>query len=209
MSRTVAVDLGGVLLRWDPPTLLAEVWPDLAPDRTAALALVARLFHDAAAGGGEWAEFDRGVLGPDRLATRLSVRLGLPPGRVHDLLDAIPGHLTVQPETGRLLDLLQASGVRLVYLSNMPAPFADQLEALPQFRSWFDGGVFSSRVGCLKPEPRMYREAQRRLKLAPDRTLLLDDRSDNVAEAVRHGWSGTVFVDAGTAAERLACTGWL
>lgn len=209
MSRIVAVDLGGVLLRWDPPTLLTEAWPDLVPDRTAALALAARLFLDAEAGGGEWADFDRGVLGPDGLATRLSARLGLPSARIRDLLDAIPGHLTVQPDTGHLLDRLLACGLRLVYLSNMPARYADYLESLPQFRSWFDDGIFSSRVGYLKPEPRMYREAQRRLGLEQDRTLLLDDRPDNVAEAVRHGWSGLVFTDAGSVAERLAAGGWL
>ena len=209
MSRTVVVDLGGVLLRWDPPALLAEVWPELVPDRSTALTLAARLFLDAAAGGGEWADFDRGVLGPDLLVARLSARLGLPPGRLRDLLDAVPGHLSVQPDTAHLLDRLQADGVRLVYLSNMPAPYADQLEVSPQFRSWFDGGVFSARVGHLKPEPRMYVEARRRLGLDPARTLLLDDRADNVAEAVRHGWSGAVFMDAGTAAAELAAGGWL
>jgi putative hydrolase of the HAD superfamily len=204
----VAVDLGGVLLRWDPPALIAQAWPDLAPDRSAARDLVPQVFQGSLPGG-DWAEYDRGTFDPATLIARMSARTGLPPERVQLLLDTIPQHLTLQPATGRLLDRLRAAGLRLVYLSNMPARYADWLDGLPEFRNWFDGGVYSARVGHVKPEPEIFALAERQLALDPAFTLLLDDRPDNVAEAVRHGWSGQVFVDADSAAADLVALGWL
>jgi putative hydrolase of the HAD superfamily len=208
MGRTVVVDLGGVVLRWDPPSLVAEAWPDLAPDRAAATALVGQVFQGAAPGS-DWAEYDRGALDPAALVARVSARTRLAPERVQALLDAVPAHLRLLPATGHLLDRLRAAGLRLVYLSNMPAPYADQLDGLPQFRTWFDGGVFSARVGYLKPEPEIFAVAQRQLGLDPAQVLLLDDRPDNVAQALRLGWSGAVFVDAESAAADLTARGWL
>lgn len=208
MTRTVVVDLGGVLVRWDPPALIAQAWPDLAPDRSAALDLVPQVFQGSLPGG-DWAEYDRGALGPAALIARMSARTGLPAERVRALLDTVPQHLTLQPATGRLLDRMLAAGLRLVYLSNMPARYADLLDELPEFRTWFDGGVYSGRVGHVKPEPEIFALAERQLGLRPARTLLLDDRPDNVAEAVRHGWSGQVFVDAEHAAAELTALGWL
>lgn len=208
MTRTVVVDLGGVLLRWDPPTLISTAWPDLAPDRESALGLVAQVFQTPAPGS-DWADFDRGLLAPAALVARMSARTGLPSARVEALLGAVPAHLAVRPATGQLLDRLRTAGLRLVYLSNMPAPYADRLDDLPEFRTWFDGGVYSGRVGHAKPEPEIYALAERRLDLDPARTLLLDDREENVAMAVRRGWSGQVFVDAAAAAEDLTALGWL
>jgi putative hydrolase of the HAD superfamily len=159
--------------------------------------------------GGDWAEYDRGALDPVTLVARISARTGLPERRVHDLLDAVPAHLSVQPATARLLDRVRATGLRMVYLSNMPARYADWLDGQPQFRAWFEDGVFSARVGYVKPEPEIFALAQVRLGLDPAHTLMLDDRADNVAEALRHGWSGLVFADAADAAVRLTALGWL
>ena len=211
MGRTLVVDLGGVLLRWDPPVLIAQAWPDLATDRPSALALVDQIFQGSqgSSARGDWAEYDRGALDAATLVDRISARTGLTERRVQDLLDAVPAHLSLQPATARLLDRVRADGVRMVYLSNMPARYADWLDGLAQFRAWFEDGVFSARVGHIKPESEIFALAQRRLGLDPARTLLLDDRADNVAEALRHGWSGLVFTDAEDAAARRTALGWL
>jgi putative hydrolase of the HAD superfamily len=208
MSRTVVVDLGGVLLRWDPPALLGQVWPDLVPDRSTAVALASQVFQTFVPGG-DWSEFDRGTIDPATLAARMSARVGLPAARVRTLLDVIPAHLCFLPDTVSLLNRLRRNGLRLVYLSNMPLPYADWLDGLEQFRSCFDDGVFSARVGLVKPEPEIFGLAEQRLGLDPASTMLLDDRPDNVAQALRHGWSGSVFTDSETAAADLTSRGWL
>lgn len=208
MSRTVVVDLGGVLLRWDPPTLVGQAWPDLATDRCTAVELAAQVFQTCVPGG-DWSEFDRGAIDPATLIARLSARIGLPTARVQALLDVVPAHLCFLPATVGLLNRLRRNGLRLVFLSNMPLPYADWLDGLEQFRSCFDAGVFSGRVGLVKPEPEIYSLAEQRLDLDPASTLLLDDRPDNIAQALRHGWSGAVFTDADRAVGDLIACGWL
>lgn len=206
--RTVVFDLGGVMLRWQPEELAHQALPDHAPDPATAATLAARLFQDFTPGG-DWAEFDRGVLDLATLVDRMSARTGLATSAVHALLDAVPSHLQPQRPSVALLERLRAAGHRLVYLSNMPAPYADRLDGDPGFRGWFEAGVFSSRVGCVKPEPRIFEVAQRRLGLDPSRTLLVDDRPANLAQARRHGWSGVHFRDAEQCAGELADLGWL
>jgi 2-haloacid dehalogenase len=63
-------------------------------------------------------------------------------------------------------------------------------------------GVLPSYLaGCMKPHADIYAEAERRFALAPDATVFIDDRADNIAAARGRGWHGIVHRDfAGTRA---------
>ncbi len=50
------------------------------------------------------------------------------------------------------------------------------------------GVVASFRVGAVKPDPAIYREAERRLGLEPAATVFVDDLAPNVAGAAACGW---------------------
>jgi HAD superfamily hydrolase (TIGR01509 family) len=50
----------------------------------------------------------------------------------------------------------------------------------------------SFRAGVMKPEPRIYEEAERRFGLEPAATVFIDDRADNIATARSRGWHGVV-----------------
>jgi len=54
------------------------------------------------------------------------------------------------------------------------------------------GALPSYLAGVMKPDERIYAEAERRFALAPAETVFVDDRADNVAAAVQRGWSGIV-----------------
>ncbi|HET9655805.1 MAG TPA: HAD family phosphatase [Kineosporiaceae bacterium] len=207
-QRTLVVDLGGVVLRWDPVALVAQALPELAAAHGGAPALAGLLFQDFAADG-DWSQFDRGVIGEPELAARMSARTGISLTAAHALLDAVPGHLAFLEPTGLLLDRLHGNGLRLVYLSNMPLRYAAWLETQDRFRGWFVDGVFSARVGHVKPEPEIFDLAQQRLGLDPAATLLIDDRAVNLGQAARHGWSTLLFTGAPQATARLAEMGWL
>jgi putative hydrolase of the HAD superfamily len=206
--RTLVVDLGGVVLRWEPVALVADALPDLARQAGGADPLAARLFQDFVPGS-DWAEYDRGALDEAALAARMSARTGVPLARVQALLDAVPAHLTFLAPTVRLLERLRDNGSRLVYLSNMPLRYAAWLDTQERFAGWFSDGVFSARVGHVKPEPEIFTVAQQRLSLDPAGTLLIDDRAVNLDQAARHGWSTLLFTGADDAAHRLADLGWL
>ena len=60
-----------------------------------------------------------------------------------------------------------AAGHRLYFLSNMPEPYAEHLEATHDFLGLFSGGVFSARVGLCKPEPAIFAHCARAASARP------------------------------------------
>jgi putative hydrolase of the HAD superfamily len=56
--------------------------------------------------------------------------------------------------------------------------------------------IISAEVGLAKPDPRIFDLAVRRLDVAPDRCLLIDDRQDNVGAARSCGLQAIQFSSA-------------
>jgi putative hydrolase of the HAD superfamily len=202
VTTTVVWDLGGVVLHWDVEELLRTALPELAVDEEQVHTWIGSIFQDFAPWS-DWSQFDRGTIDAGQLVARISRRTGLARERVDTLITAIDDHLTFRPETMTLIDRLRAEGHRLVFLSNMPLPYADRLQADPWFSSAFENGVFSCRVHLVKPEPELFELAGGRLGLDPGRTVFVDDREPNLAQARRHGWSGLLFRDAAQCGEDL------
>jgi putative hydrolase of the HAD superfamily len=190
----VVFDLGAVVFRWRPAVLLSQVLPHRAADAVRAEALVRSFFQDF--DGGDWGAFDRGTIGVPQLVPRMAERLGLPASEVQQVVDAVPAELQLLPDTLALMQRLRTAGHGLHYLSNMPAPYAEHLEGRFPFEQWFDGGVFSSRVQLIKPEPAIYALAQRQFEAAPDELLFIDDSPRNVEAARAAGWQALHFTDA-------------
>lgn len=205
-QRTVVWDLGGVVLRWEPIELVRAALADrLASLGVDAASLTSMLFGDFTPDG-FWQAFDRGLIGRDEVACEMA-RSGLSVGEVARVLDAIPSHLALRLDTVALIDQVRAAGHRVVYLSNMPAPYADGLEHL--LEPIFAGGVFSGRVGHIKPAAEIFDLAARQLDLDPGRTFFVDDRRRNVTAVRALGWDAAVFTDAASCSADLALAGWL
>jgi HAD superfamily hydrolase (TIGR01509 family) len=54
------------------------------------------------------------------------------------------------------------------------------------------GALLSYEAGVMKPQVRIYSEAERRFGLDPARTVFIDDRADNIDTARSRGWHGIV-----------------
>lgn len=189
----VVFDFGGVLFHWKPDELLARLIPQRAATPEAARALVDLFFEGYR---GDWGEFDRGTVEAQELATRIARRTGLGLDEIHSVIAAVPDELAPLPGTVELLHRLHGAGTPLYYLSNMPAPYAQHLERTHHFLGLFRGGVFSSRVGMIKPESAIFEHAASLLGLAPADTLFIDDVQHNVDAARAAGWRAIPFVDA-------------
>ena len=88
---------------------------------------------------------------------------------------------------------LRRAGLRTSILSNLPAPLGAALRASPGFLDHFDQVTFSYELGVIKPEPEIYHYALRGLGVAPEETLFLDDRPDNVEGARAIGLHAEIF----------------
>ncbi|MFM7704343.1 MAG: HAD family hydrolase [Rubrivivax sp.] len=208
MRRAVVFDFGAVLFHWQPLTLLRETVPELAPDETAARTLAASIFQSFTPDS-DWAKFDLGQLDEATLAQRIAGRIGAQAQQVRRVIDAIPQHLQPQVEVVEVLQALRAADHRLYFLSNMPVPYAAHLERVNPFLADFNDGIFSGRVGLMKPHAPIYELAEQRFELDPPRTVFIDDHAGNVEAARARGWQAVHFTGATGCREALRETGWL
>ena len=206
-AKSVVFDFGGVLFNWRPADLLRSLFPQHAPDVDAAQALVKRIFQGLKLDA-DWAAFDQGRIEPEPLAQQIAVRTGMTVAEVTQLIGAIPDHLSPKPDTVELLGQLHDVGVSLYFLSNMPAPYARELEARHAFLGYFKTGVFSGDVGLSKPDPQIYALAAQRTGKPASQLIFLDDLAENIDVAVANGWGGgVVFKNANQAARELRALG--
>jgi putative hydrolase of the HAD superfamily len=202
----IVFDFGGVLFDWRPHEFMARLLPARAPTAAAAHALVGEFFEGY---GGDWGEFDRGTIEAGPLAERIARRTGLTLAEVHAVVDAVPQELQPVTDMVALLPRLQAQGHALYFLSNMPAPYADHLEARHAFLGLFRAGVFSARVQLVKPEPAIFAHAQQVFGIRPADTLFIDDVAHNADAARRAGWQAVHFNDPAQCERELVARGLL
>lgn len=209
MTRALVFDFGGVLFRWQPLELMRQVLPDLAGGDDAAARRLAASIFESFTPDSDWAAFDLGRVDEAMLAQRIGARLGVPSVRLRALIDAIPAHLQALADSVALVAAAKAAGHRLYFLSNMPLPYAAQLEQANEFIADFADGIFSARVGMMKPDPAIFRLAESRFALHPGETMFIDDHAGNVDAARRLGWQALRFESAAQCGEALRASGWL
>ena len=201
----IVFDFAGVLFRWQPAAMLQREIPHLAHDEASALHWVEQIFQGYA---GDWGDFDRGTVGAAALVERISRRAGLAASDVQRIVDAVPHELQPVADTVALLRRLRDSGRELYFLSNMPAPYADHLQARHDFVGWFRDGVFSARVHANKPEAAIFEIAAARFGAAPGELVFIDDHLPNVLAAQALGWNALQFSSAAQVEVELREQGW-
>jgi putative hydrolase of the HAD superfamily len=202
----IVFDFGGVLFHWRPIELVQRHFPRQTPDVAAAQATVAAVFQGF---GGDWAQFDRGLLEATELVRRIVARNGLDVAAVRSLVDTVPQSLTPKADTVALLRRLHATGATLHFLSNMPRLYAEHLDRThPDLMAHFVSGVYSAHVQFIKPEAAIYRVASERFGTPGHRLVLLDDVDVNVSAARAQGWNALQFSDAASCEQALQANGW-
>lgn len=203
----IVFDLGAVVLRWQPAALLRRLLPLHARDEASTAHWLAQVFEGYQ---GDWAGYDRGSLSAAELVARIAARTGLPLQAVRTVVDAVPHELQPLPDTVALIGRLRQAGHRLHFLSNMPAPCAELLEQREAaLFAHFDSGLFSARVGLIKPEPAIYALAQSHFGAAPQQLVFLDDHEPNVRAARKAGWNALRFEHAQQAEQAMRDAGWV
>jgi putative hydrolase of the HAD superfamily len=200
----VVFDFGAVLFTWRPVEIVSAAFPDHTATPAEAKQLAQAMFSHE-----DWHDYDRGLLEMDAVVDRLSSRLELDRDAVQALVQNIGNCLRPIEETVAVLQSLQArkqagEGVSgLYFLSNMPRPYARELEQQHAFLQHFDGGIFSGDVLLSKPDPAIYRMLQERYQLAAESIVFIDDLQANVQAAHALGWQGIHLTEPQTLADTL------
>ncbi|WP_300765958.1 HAD family phosphatase [uncultured Bifidobacterium sp.] len=107
------------------------------------------------------------------------------------------------PGMADVLRDLARQGLRLWGLTNFTTEFVDVARHVCPELSLLRGVVVSSQESVAKPDPEIYRRAQERYALDPDRTVFIDDRAENVDAARSVGWWGIEFAGVEDLRSRL------
>ena len=145
---------------------------------------------------GRLEEIDQAVLLKEALA---GIGFDLPDDVIDHIVildhSAYSNSITVEPEVLSTLQTLKSEGYRMGLVSNLTLR-ADLMRA--DLQRWglmdlLDASVFSSEVGVRKPDPRIFREALRRVGTEPAETVFVGDRLyDDVSGAQAVGMRGVL-----------------
>jgi putative hydrolase of the HAD superfamily len=185
--RNVIFDIGGVLLRWDPPTIIAKLHPDAATQ-----ALIRREIFEHA----DWHEFDRGTLDVDAAVELFRSRVGLTPAEMRALLTTVNESLSPIAGTVELVEDLAAADVPLYVLSNMPVSTYEFLTKRHAFFGHFRELVISGAIRMIKPEPAIYKHLVEKTGIVPAESVFIDDLTKNVIAARECGLHAIQFRSA-------------
>jgi putative hydrolase of the HAD superfamily len=103
---------------------------------------------------------------------------------------------------------LSAVGMKTAVLSNM---HIDMVQHARQNFTWLgllSGKTFSAEVRLIKPEPEIYQHCLRGLKVAPSKSLFIDDREVNIAAARAMGIHGIQYKSMTQLRNDLAAAGF-
>ena len=184
MIRNVIFDAGGVLLEWNPPRVIAQLYPD-----PAAQAEIRQYIFEHP----DWHEFDRGTITEAAAAMHFAKLSGRTPDEVRRLLRATAESLLPIEGTMVLLEDLAAAGVHLYLLSNMPESTFNILVGRHGFFAHFKYMVISGKILLLKPEPAIYRHLVETTGIVPAESVFIDDLARNVVAARESGLHAIQF----------------
>jgi epoxide hydrolase-like predicted phosphatase len=183
--RAVIWDLGGVLVRTEDPTPRLRVAQQLGLSRRELEDLVF---------ASEWS--DRATLGQISTAElwqSVCARLQLLTAQCSSLQKAFWGGDRLDRDLVAYIRSLHPR-LRTGLLSNAFLDLHDALERW-DIADAFDQVVISSEVGLMKPDPRVFELALRRLEVAPAEAVFVDDFSVNVRAARDVGLYAVKFLD--------------
>lgn len=198
-ATTVVLDLGNVLVTWDPAAAFVG---SLTPEETAEFfaAVDFPRLNQLQDAGRPWAaaRADVSARSP-HLATLLDVYLE---NFACTLTGPVPGVAELALE-------LRDAGVRLLGLTNWSAEtYHHAVPAAPAI-GLLEDVLVSGRVGLAKPDPQIFRLLARSYGLEPARTVFVDDAPANVAAADAEGYDAILFTDATALRTALVARGLL
>ena len=191
--RNVIMDLGGVMLEWNPDHLLTPFQPEPELRRK----LRAMVF------GPDWRRFDRGQLSEAELIDRLELACGLTRSNVVEIVAAVRDSLREKPETVEIVRSLHQRGFDIYCLSNMPKPMFEHLRRWHTFWDVFRGIVISGEIQLMKPEPEIYVHLLERFDLHAHESVFIDDMQANVDAAKAVGLHAIRFENAAQCQQEL------
>ena len=193
MIKNIVLDLGNVLVKFDPEYFLKDLSDSDKELRRA------EIYHSE-----DWLRLDRGELDEkeltDLVCSRVPERCRADAKRLmkwYDLSAPIEG-------MEQLVQRLKEKGYAVYLLSNTSLAFYEFSKGISALKH-FDGVFISADHGLLKPDPQIFRLFCEKFSLCPSECVFIDDTLANVRSAMGEGFFGIVFTgDASVLKNKLS-----
>ena len=182
-KNTLLWDLGNVVVRWSPDTILSRL--DYSVQQTTYLRR--SLFAHS-----DWQDLDRGVKTESEVAQRLVAESDLSMDQAVRCFDVVRDTMIdIQPSVDLINEVAQTDTPMYV-LSNMSQTNADYLRQREYF-SHFQGVVISAEEKLNKPDSALFERVLSRYSLSANQVLFIDDTLENIVAAEKLGFEGLHF----------------
>jgi HAD superfamily hydrolase (TIGR01509 family) len=176
-------DLGNVLVRWEPETILSRFGLE---------AELTEYLRGQLLGHDDWLKLDQGLTTEAKVAERLSRESGLAMPQIERCFDIVRESLTDIPESVELIRQMRDAGIPMFVLSNMSDVNAHYLRGRDYFQ-WFDGVVISAEEKLIKPDPTLFQRVLDRYSLQAQDVYFIDDSAENIRSAANLGFKAQQF----------------
>lgn len=178
MIKNIVFDLGRVLLSWEPYRYMLKTFPKHVADEMNEKIFESRDF---------WL-MDKGLMNEEQLWQKKMEELPHLKEYILHMKKAVIELLVPIEKNVRLLPKLKEKGFKLYVLSNFSERHFETVYKKYDFFKFFDGMIISSHVKLAKPEKEIFLELIRRYGIAPQESVFIDDKLENVNVARELGF---------------------
>lgn len=184
MINTVIFDLGNVLAEYDWETYLDR----FGYDQTAYNAVADAIFLNE-----DWVNGDAGLIAASDWEDQFIENAPEYEKEIREVYASLGECIRRFDYTDDWIADLRRKGMKIYYLSNYSEGLYEKTKDQLSFIETFDGGIFSYKEKCIKPDFEIYRRLLKRYDIKPEQAVFYDDRKENVEAAEKLGIRGVLF----------------
>lgn len=194
MIKNIVLDVGKVLVEWNPPYAFKKLGFDAQTAKAVARATVE---------SPDWNELDRSLWTDEEILAKLIANAPEYEGEIRLAWEHIGMAIWQYAYARPWISKMKRAGYRVYILSNYSRWVYEHTQEALSFLEDVDGALFSFQVHQIKPEPAIYQSLLKKFALKAQESIFLDDRQENIDAAVAQGLRGICFTGYDEANEAL------
>jgi len=198
LIKNVVFDVGNVIVRWAPSEIVKLTFGEDDP----ADQLVTKIFQSDI-----WLNLNKGLVTEFQAKSQYQSEHGLSIIECDRLFYYVKHTQLLIFGSVALMGRLKAAGYGIYALADNVSEIVTYLKDTYEFWDIFDGGLASSDIGSLKPEPEIFNALLSRYSLVAQETVFIDDMPYNVKGAESVGISGIRFKNSAQCEQALKAIG--
>lgn len=194
MIKNIILDVGKVLVAWEPRTAMQKLGFD---EKTIDIVTAATAESEA------WNEIDRGAKSDEELIAEIVSQSPDYEREIRLFWEHVDDAIWQFAYTRTWIRAMKEHGYHVYILSNYGHWTYEKTQEALSFLEDVDGALFSYEVKQIKPETEIYQSLLKRYDLKAEECVFLDDRQENIDGAKKLGFEGICFTGYEDAKEKL------